>query len=118
MYNSAFVPLAGAAHPILMGSTCKQGFLELWQGISPLFESRRTAVFNMIAAPTDLTTESVCQHIIQCLKTNEKDVTMALMYQDDGEGDSRNAIQFCGKLECLLLIRSRRAVRTGPAQRR
>src|ERR1700760_4594181 len=140
-----------------MGSTFKQGFPELWQGIGPLFElatatgtaadvlaapmtvernghpeetyftgnftpirdgegqivgfynalfevtkqkisDRRTAVLNMIAAPTDLTTESVCRHIMQCLETNEYDITMAIMYQLEGEDESRNLLRLRGHI--------------------
>jgi signal transduction histidine kinase/CheY-like chemotaxis protein len=157
IYNVAFVPLAGATHPTLMGSTFKQGFPELWQGIGPLFElatttgiaadvleapmtverngypeetfftgnftpirdsegqivgfynalfevtkqkisDRRTAVLNMIAAPTDLTTESVCRHIMRCLETNEYDITMAIMYQLEGEDENQNVLRLCGHI--------------------
>ena len=157
IYNAAFVPLAGATHPTLMGSTFKQGFPELWQGISPLFEmaatsgiaadvleapmtverngypeetfftgnftpirdadgqiagyynalfevtkqkitERRTSVLNMIAAPTELTTDSVYRHIMSCLETNDYDVTMAMMYSIDGEDESRNVFRLSGNI--------------------
>lgn len=55
-------------------------------------------MLNMIAAPTDLTTESVCRHIVQCLRTNENDVTMAIMYQLEGQDEGRNVIRLRGNL--------------------
>jgi signal transduction histidine kinase/CheY-like chemotaxis protein len=155
IYNAAFVPLAGATHPTLMGSTFKKGFPELWQGISPMFElaiktgiaadvveapmtverngyheetfftgnftpirdsegqivgfynalfevtkqkvsDRRMAVLDMIARPTDLTIENVNRHIMQCLETNECDVTMAMMYQIDTEDENQSILHLCG----------------------
>ncbi|KAF2670055.1 putative histidine kinase HHK15p [Microthyrium microscopicum] len=157
IYNEAFVPLAGKTHPSLMGSTFKQGFPEIWQGIGPLFElatstgaaadvieapmtverngypeetfftgnftpirdsegeivgfynalfevtkqkinDRRTAVLNRIASSTNLTTESVCRHVMDCLETNENDITMAIMYQLDGEDEPENVFHLRGQL--------------------
>ncbi|KAH8647404.1 hypothetical protein BX600DRAFT_153472 [Xylariales sp. PMI_506] len=155
IYNAAFVPLAGATHPKLMGSTFKQGFPELWQSISPLFEiakqtgiaadvieapmtverngypeetfftgnftpirdsdgqicgfynalfevtkqkvtDRRTAMLNIIATPLTLTTETVYHHIIQSLKTNENDITMAVMYQFESEDETQPVLRLGG----------------------
>ncbi|KAJ4322435.1 hypothetical protein N0V94_002422 [Neodidymelliopsis sp. IMI 364377] len=42
VYNEHYAPLACKAHPKLMGSTFKQGYPDLWSGISPFFEKCRT----------------------------------------------------------------------------
>ncbi|RDW80980.1 hypothetical protein BP5796_05678 [Coleophoma crateriformis] len=38
IYNEAFVPLAGATHPRLMGIAFRDGFPEIWQNIEPIFD--------------------------------------------------------------------------------
>jgi signal transduction histidine kinase/CheY-like chemotaxis protein len=37
IYNAAFEPLVGKAHPALMGRTFEQGFPEIWDNIRPVF---------------------------------------------------------------------------------
>ncbi|GAB7355521.1 hypothetical protein MBLNU459_g6005t1 [Dothideomycetes sp. NU459] len=39
IYNEAFVPLAGKAHPALMGTRFEDGFPEIWDNIRPIFEA-------------------------------------------------------------------------------
>ncbi|KAF2430030.1 hypothetical protein EJ08DRAFT_697823 [Tothia fuscella] len=158
IYNAAFVPLAGATHPRIMGSTFKDIFPELWDHISPLFElathtgvaadvveapmtvmrngypeecfftgnftpirgpdgkiegfynalfeisrqkiaERRTVMLNLLSTPEDLTTESVCRHVMQCLKTNDLDVTMALFYRvDDEAGQDQSILRLAAQI--------------------
>lgn len=42
IYNEHYAPLAGRAHPKLMGSTFEEGFPELWPGIRTYFEQANT----------------------------------------------------------------------------
>ncbi|TVY93506.1 Two-component system protein A [Lachnellula willkommii] len=39
IYNEAFVPLAGKAHPMLMGKAFEVGFPEIWPQIKPVFKA-------------------------------------------------------------------------------
>ena len=39
LFRSIFAPLAGKAHPALMGSTFEQGFPEIWQVFKPSFDN-------------------------------------------------------------------------------
>lgn len=38
IYNEVYTPMAGQAHPNLMGKPFKIGYPELWAGIAPIFE--------------------------------------------------------------------------------
>lgn len=38
IYNEAFAPLAGKAHPKLMGQTFQEAFPEIWSNIQPMFD--------------------------------------------------------------------------------
>lgn len=143
IYNEAFVPLAGKAHPILMTSPFEIIFAAIWdhfKGVFLLAETsgkavdvnempmfvernnfleetiftgnfnplrgdtgmvegfynavfemtkvklgeRRTKMLNMISNPREIhTKQTVGKHIINCLSTNERDVTVAIMLTRD-----------------------------------
>lgn len=42
IYNEGFVPLAGGAHPTLMGLRFEDGFPEIWPHIKPVFDMAET----------------------------------------------------------------------------
>jgi PAS domain-containing protein len=77
-----------------------QGFYNaLFEVTRQKIADRKTAMLNLMSIPDDLTTASVCCHIMRCLKTNPHDITMAIMYQvDDTTDTGQFALHLNGQL--------------------
>jgi hypothetical protein len=144
IYNKAFAPLAGKAHPTLMGQPFSVGFPEMYPLIKVVFHAaelsgiaadvneielfverngfieetfftgnfnpirglsgkvegfhnsvhevtkqkiahRRTTMLNSMAIPSGLHSENLSSNVITFLASNERDITVTLLYEIDDE---------------------------------
>jgi PAS domain-containing protein len=81
-FTGNFTPIRGSDGDI------KGLYNALFEVTRQKIADRKTAMLNLISVPDDLTTESVCNHIMRCLETNPNDITMAIIYQVDDTSDA------------------------------